>query len=213
MKFSWLSKRKYIATDSYSKEYAAWYAMLNRCYNSACDAWSNYGGRGIVVCDEWLGDSGFEHFFRDMGRVQSPNHSLDRIDNSLGYAPNNCRWATDKEQARNRRSNKLITIGDQTKSMVEWCEFYDIQYSLVKDRISDGWEPLKAFTTPKKRTYLNVGDEFNSWIIVSKVDNCNKYNCRCKCGNEAIVAAFDLLNDKSTQCKSCAKKGNEYAKK
>src|ERR1700723_4198456 len=101
MNFPFLSKRKYTSTDSYSKEYAVWYAMLNRCYNSACDAWSNYGGRGITVCDEWLGDEGFEHFFRDMGRVPSPNHSLDRIDNSLGYALNNCRWATDKEQARN----------------------------------------------------------------------------------------------------------------
>ena len=189
-----------------------WYAMLNRCYNSACDAWSNYGGRGIAVCDEWLGDDGFEHFFRDMGRVPSPNFSLDRINNSLGYSIENCRWATDKEQARNRRTTKLITIDGQTKSMVEWCEVYNSPYGLVKDRIQNSWEPLKALTTPKKRTYLNVGDKFNSWTIISKIDSANKYNCRCKCGNEAIVATFDLLNDKSTQCKSCAKKGNQYAK-
>lgn len=187
--------------------------MLNRCYNSACEAWGNYGGRGIKVCDEWLGDDGFENFFEDMKSLPSPNHSLDRIDNSLGYSPNNCRWATLKEQARNRRTAKLITIGDQTKSMVEWCEVYDIQYSLVKDRIQDGWEPLKAFTTPKKRTYLNAGDKFNSWIVVSKVDDANKYNCRCECGKEAIVSAFDLLNDKSTKCKSCTKLGNNFARK
>jgi hypothetical protein len=187
--------------------------MLNRCYNSACEAWGNYGGRGIKVCDEWLGDDGFENFFEDMKSLPSPNHSLDRIDNSLGYSPNNCRWATLKEQARNRRTAKLITIGDQTKPMVEWCEVYNIEYSLVKDRIQDGWEPLKAFTTPKKRTYLNVGNKFNYWTIIGKVDGVNKYNCLCECGKEAIVSAFDLLNDKSTKCKSCSKIGNTYAEK
>ncbi len=206
MNLPFLTRRKYQAADSYSKEYAAWYHMLNRCYNNACEAWTNYGGRGIKVCDRWLGDDGFENFFEDMKSSPSPNHSLDRIDNSLGYSPDNCRWATNREQSRNRRTTKLITIGEETKSMVEWCEVYDIQYSLVKDRIQDGWEPLKAFTTPKKRTYLNVGDKFNSWTIISKVDGANKYNCRCQCGNEAVVAVFDLLHDKSTKCKSCAKK-------
>jgi len=87
--------------------------------------------------------------------------------------------------------------------MVEWCEIYNIQYSLAKDRISDGWEPLKAFTTPKKRTYLSVGDMFNSWTVIGKVDGANKYNCHCKCGVTAIVSAFDLIHNKSTQCKTC----------
>lgn len=213
MKFDFLSKRKYKATDSYSKEYGAWYAMLDRCYNDRCQAWPNYGGRGIKVCDEWLGDDGFENFFRDMKEASSPNHSLDRIDNSLGYSPDNCRWATAKTQARNRRSSKLITIGIETKTMVEWCEVYSINYLLVKDRLRDNWDPLKAFTTPKKRTYLQVGKEFNWWTILNKVSTCNKYYCRCKCGNESIIAAYDLINGKSTKCKSCCMKDNKYAQR
>ncbi len=206
MNFPFLTRRKYQATDSYSKEYAAWYHMLVRCYNNTCEAWPNYGGRGIKVCDRWLGDDGFENFFEDMKSLPSPNHSLDRIDNLLGYSPDNCRWATNKEQARNRRSSKLITIGEETKSMVEWCEVYDIQYSLVKDRIQNDWEPVKAFTTPKKRILLKIGDEYGSWTIISKVEKSNKYNCQCKCDNMAKVNGFDLVNNKSTQCKSCAKK-------
>lgn len=211
MKFSFLSKRKYKATDSYSKEYAAWYSMLDRCYNQQSQAWNNYGGRGIKVCDEWLGEDGFENFFRDMKEAPSPNHSLDRINNSLGYSPNNCRWATAKIQARNRRSSKLITIGSETKTMVEWCEVYSVEYGLVKDRIKDGWDPLKAFTTPKKRTYLNIGDVFDHWTVNYKVSDCNKYSCQCKCGNISIVSSYDLINGKSTKCKSCCMKGNKYA--
>lgn len=210
LNFNLPSRFKYKYSNSRSKEYNAWYHMIRRCFYSKTPFYENYGGRGITVCDRWLGVDGFDNFYQDMGVSPSSKHSIDRIDSNGNYSPDNCRWATGKEQARNRRTTKLITIGKETKSMVEWCEVYDIQYSLVKDRISDGWEPLEAFTTPKKRTYLNIGDKFNSWTIVSKVDDCNKYNCLCKCGKEAIVSAFDLLKNKSTQCKSCAKIGNKY---
>lgn len=211
LNFNLPSRFKYKYSNSRSKEYNAWYHMIRRCYYPQTPFYDNYGGRGITVCDRWLGPDGFDNFHQDMGLKPSAKHSIDRIDSNGNYSPDNCRWATDKEQARNRRTTKLITIGEETKPMVEWCEFYNIEYSLVKDRIQDGWEPLKAFTTPKKRTYLNVDEKFNSWIIISKVDGCNKYNCRCKCGKEAIVSAFDLLNNKSTQCKSCSKIGNQYA--
>lgn len=213
MQFDFLSKRKYQSTDSYSKEYGAWYSMLDRCYNSSCQAWSNYGGRGISVCDRWLGKDGFENFFQDMGEAPSPNHSLDRIDNSLGYFPQNCRWATDKQQARNRRTNRVFTIEGQTKPLVEWCEIYTIPYRLVKDRLRDGWDIIRSLTTPKRRTYLHIGDTFNSWVVISKIDDSNKYSCRCKCGRVAVVSAYDLLNGKSTQCKSCRMLGNKFASK
>lgn len=207
------SRFRYKHSNSETKEYSAWYHMIRRCYYPETEFYHNYGGRGIKVCDRWLGDQGFDNFCQDMGTKPSSNYSLDRINNDGNYEPANCRWISAKQQARNRRTTRLITIGNETKSMVEWCEIHNIKYSLVKDRIKDNWDPIKAFTTPKKRTYLNVGEKFNSWIIISKIEGANKYNCRCECNKEAIVSAFDLLNNKSTQCKSCSKLGNKYAVK
>lgn len=87
--------------DRKTPEYNAWQAMIQRCENQNHAAWKNYGGRGIAVCERWR-DS-FENFLSDIGERPSDEHSLDRIDNSRGYEPGNCRWATWSTQQRNRR--------------------------------------------------------------------------------------------------------------
>lgn len=90
---------------SYSKIYSTWWNMHTRCYNPKFNEYEHYGGRGIIVCNQWHRDNpnGLDNFLRDMGHPPSLKHSIDRIDNDENYTPLNCRWATAKEQMQNRR--------------------------------------------------------------------------------------------------------------
>ncbi len=90
-----------------SPEWIVWQQMKQRCLDPKSPCYARYGGRGITVCARWL--ESFGAFLADMGRRPTPQHTLDRIDNSRGYSPQNCRWATKTEQARNTRGNRLLT--------------------------------------------------------------------------------------------------------
>lgn len=88
----------------YTPEYRAWLHMKQRCTNPKRREYPNYGGRGITVCEEWAND--YRVFLKDMGKRPTPQHSLDRKDNSGNYEPSNCRWATPIEQNLNQRLRK-----------------------------------------------------------------------------------------------------------
>lgn len=101
-----------------------------------------YGGVGIKVCKEW---KTFVGFFEDMGHPPTPIHSIERIDNSKGYSKDNCRWATPKEQARNRKSSRWVTYKQKTKTIAEWAEELGLPQSLVGNRLRAGWSVEEAF--------------------------------------------------------------------
>lgn len=110
--------------------YRTYYNMKNRCYNPNYYLFKSYGGKGITVCDEWLGENGLSEFYKwSMNNGYDESLSIDRIDNSKGYSPENCRWATMKEQQNNRTNNHLITINGVCRTLKQWSEKTGIPYN------------------------------------------------------------------------------------
>ncbi len=127
-------------------EYNTWAQMIQRCTNPNCKLFPHYGARGIAVCHRWR--ASFDAFIADMGLRPSSTHSIDRIDVNGNYEPGNCRWATRTEQARNKRSNRHLTIGDRTMLVVEWSAVSGVRNNVISARLSMGWDPTRAVFTP-----------------------------------------------------------------
>lgn len=118
---------------SRTRLYHTWINMKSRCYNKNNKCYDIYGERGITVCDEWINSfESFKNWAAENGYSESL--TLDRIDTNGNYEPDNCRWATPKEQANNRRTNHLITIDGTTKNLTQWCEYLGVKVTAVKDR-------------------------------------------------------------------------------
>lgn len=131
---------------SHSPEFGVWWAMRKRCENPNTEQFDNYGGRGISVCKRWRS---FGNFIADMGSRPSCGHSIDRIDVNGNYEPDNCRWATKAEQARNRRNNIYATINGETKVLKDWADKLGIAYTTVRYRMKRlGMSAEEALNTP-----------------------------------------------------------------
>lgn len=140
------SKHGQANRGKWTLEYTCWKAMRRRCRKVNDPQYKDYGGRGIVVCDRW--NSSFENFFADMGLKPSSKHSIERINTNGHYCPENCVWATQKQQGRNTRRNRLLTFNDQTFCVSEWAERLNIKRSLIEKRLKLKWPVERILTEP-----------------------------------------------------------------
>jgi hypothetical protein len=124
-----------------SPTYRTWKSMLSRCTNPNATAFPRYGGRGVAVCARW---EVFENFLADMGE-RPAGTTLDRFPNRAGnYEPDNCRWATPTEQARNRSSSRPLTVAGVTLTIAEWAERRGLRPSTIHERLRRGWSAADA---------------------------------------------------------------------
>ena len=124
-----------------TKTWKAWSAMKDRCTQKNSKHYKHYGGRGIKVCERWK--NSFENFLEDLGE-KPDGFTLDRINSDGDYSPENCRWASLKEQQNNKRNNRILEFNNQRKTMSEWADFVGIKYNTLRSRLERGWEIERA---------------------------------------------------------------------
>ena len=158
---------------SKSNEYRIWQDMLRRCANPDRDEYPRYGGRGISVDPSWLN---FSQFYKDMGPRPSTKHSIERLDNNGNYTPQNCKWATNEEQANNKRNTTILVHQGKSKSITEWGLETKLDPETIRNRITNlGWSVEKALETPttawtenKQRNYPETRKN-TTWLTIDGV--------------------------------------------
>jgi len=130
--------------------YKTYRHMIDRCHNAKCKSYRNYGSRGITVCDEWRGDNGLKRFISDMQDKAFRALTLERVDNSKGYSPQNCIWASRSTQSRNTRRNVYVEHGGKILVAADWDREIGFPKGTVRRRIRNNWSVENALTVPHK---------------------------------------------------------------
>ena len=139
---------------SKTKLYRNYSNIKQRCYNPKFSLYKNYGGRGIVMCDEWLNN--FMSFYNwAINNGYKDNLTIDRIDVNGNYEPNNCRWILMDNQYYNRTDNVYYVVNNNKKCLAELCKEYNMPYQTVRKRLERGENILNALTKPISKKYRN----------------------------------------------------------
>lgn len=128
--------------------YARWKSMMQRCCNPNASNYRYYGGKGVTVWEPWR--ASFECFLVDMGECPSPSMTLERLDNSVGYRPDNCVWAEKAMQARNRSNCVSLTLDGRTMIVADWAQELGVSANALRQRLAAGWSAERTLTTPIK---------------------------------------------------------------
>ena len=166
--------------------YKIWTNMKSRCYNKNTINYNRYGGRGIIVCEEWKNFEPFRDWAVKNG--YQDDLTIDRINPDGNYEPLNCRWATVKNQCRNTRANKFITYKGKTRCVAEWAEILGIDSKLIYDRLRKNWTIEEVFKTPLLRRN-KVG---HKGIILTPYGH---YRVKLQINNVVYNKTFKLLED------------------
>ena len=122
-----------------SRIHTIYYNMRNRCYNPNYYLFAHYGGKGITICDKWLGENGLINFYNwSISHGYADNLSIDRKDNSVGYSPTNCRWVSMREQQNNRTNNRILTYNNESHTMAEWARLLNVTYGALQQHVKKG---------------------------------------------------------------------------
>lgn len=146
---------------SASPEFSTYNNMIARCTRPSLKAYKNYGGRGINVCQDWLGDGGFQRFFDHVGPKPSPAHTLDRIDTNGNYEPGNVRWATRLEQIETRRMAVYVTFLGERHFLMNLCERFSVRYQTAYRMMKRGLSGDEIFG-PHNQRVRHLGRERRS---------------------------------------------------
>lgn len=139
--------------DCPKRLYKIYYGMLGRCYSEGNSAYNNYGGRGIQVCSEWK--NSFTSFWEwSINNGYSAKLSIDRKDNEAEYSPDNCRWVSDYEQSRNKRSSVFLTLNNKTLPIEIWAKDLNLKLSTLYTRKFRGWSDHEILTISTDRSTL-----------------------------------------------------------
>jgi hypothetical protein len=174
--------------------YSTWRGIKSRCYNKNNPSYHRYGGRGITVCERWQHD--FHIFVSDMGE-RPVGYTIERIDNNLGYSPENCKWATMKEQLLNRHNTVLLTIEGKVYKATELAEIVGMKTDSIIDRAKKGLS-LNDILNPEKRVFkdgLALGGNANGARQRAKT--------HCKNGHEFTIDNTFVTKEGWRNCRKC----------
>jgi hypothetical protein len=155
--------------NCYTRIYRIWAGMKDRCNNPKNDNYHNYGGRGITICENW--ENHFDNFYNwSISNGYEDNLSIERIDVNGNYCPQNCKWATIKEQNNNTRRSILITYNGETKTLKEWSCCLNLSYGTIYSRYKNGYTVEEIFNIPvrPKKLFIEYENKVYPFVELAK---------------------------------------------